>query len=146
MLELSILDFVFIIFGAVALIIWMILFIKGNKYNSMFEVLSENEFRLKDIYGMGYAVLEMIGYNYKSKKRQKIKTGAGCIIWRKIFRVLFKSYSFTTDNDSIINFCNIVCIVWTHIRSTSVHYWFCDGRTYVLLFRNNDIKENIKAF
>ena len=34
MLELSILDFVFIIFGAVALIIWMILFIKGNKYNS----------------------------------------------------------------------------------------------------------------
>lgn len=73
MLELSILDFVFIIFGAVALIIWMILFIKGNKYNSMFEVLSENEFRLKDIYGMGYAVLEMIGYNYKSKKDRKLR-------------------------------------------------------------------------
>ena len=73
MLGLSILDFIFIIFGAAALIIWMILFIKGNKYNSMFEVLSENEFRLKDIYGMGYVVLEMIGYNYKSKKDRKLR-------------------------------------------------------------------------
>lgn len=73
MFGLSVVDYIFVILGAVSLLIWMILFVKGNKYNSMFEVLSENEFRLKNIYGMGYAVLEMIGYNYKSKGDRKLR-------------------------------------------------------------------------
>lgn len=73
MFGLSVVDYIFVILGAVSLLIWMILFVKGNKYNSMFEVLPENEFRLKNIYGMGYAVLEMIGYNYKSKGDRKLR-------------------------------------------------------------------------
>ena len=73
MFGLSVVDYIFVILGAVSLLIWMILFVKGNKYNSMFEVLPENEFRLKNIYGMGYVVLEMIGYNYKSKGDRKLR-------------------------------------------------------------------------
>ena len=39
MFGLSVVDYIFVILGAVSLLIWMILFVKGNKYNSMFEVL-----------------------------------------------------------------------------------------------------------
>ena len=66
-------DYLIIAFGAISLVIWLFFYLKGQKYNEMFEVLDEKEYPLKDIYGTGYAVLEMIHYNYKSKGDRKLR-------------------------------------------------------------------------
>ena len=66
-------DYLIIVFGAISLVIWMFFYLKGQKYNSMFDVLDEKEYPLKDIYGMGYALLEMFKYNYKSKGDRKLR-------------------------------------------------------------------------
>ncbi|MBQ9247256.1 MAG: type II secretion system F family protein, partial [Ruminococcus sp.] len=66
-------DYVVLGLGLVSLVLWFFFYIKGLKYNSMFEVLVEKEYPLKEIYGMGYAVLEMIKYGYKSKGDRKLR-------------------------------------------------------------------------
>lgn len=73
MAGLGILDFIMIALGAISLVIWLIFFIKGKKHNSMFDVLEEKDFPFKEIYGMGYAVLETFKYNYKSKGDRKLR-------------------------------------------------------------------------
>lgn len=66
-------DYIFIGVGAVSLIIWLLFFAKGKKHNELFEVLDEAEFPLKDIYGMGFAVLEQFRYSYKTKGDRKMR-------------------------------------------------------------------------
>lgn len=73
MLGLTMTDIVIMTLGIVSLIIWLMFFIKGMKYNSMFDVLVEKEHPFKEIYGLGYAVLETIKYNYKSKGDRKLR-------------------------------------------------------------------------
>lgn len=73
MAGLGIIDYLIIALGAVSLIVWMIFYTKGKKHNSMFDVLEEKEYPLKEIYGLGYAVLETIKYNYKSKGDRKLR-------------------------------------------------------------------------
>lgn len=73
MLGLSIMDIVIMALGIVSLVVWLLFFIKGKKYNSMFDVLNEKDYPLKEVYGFGYAVLETIKYNYKSKGDRKLR-------------------------------------------------------------------------
>ena len=73
MAGLGIVDYLIIALGAISLIVWMIFYMKGKKHNSMFDVLEEKEYPLKEINGLGYAVLETIKYNYKSKGDRKLR-------------------------------------------------------------------------
>lgn len=73
MTGLGVIDYIIIISGAVSLLVWIFFYIKGLKYNSMFDVLVEKDYPFKEIYGMGYAVLEMIRYGYKSKGDRKMR-------------------------------------------------------------------------
>ena len=73
MLGLSIIDIVIMALGIVSLAVWLVFFIKGKKYNSMFDVLNEKEYPFKEVYGFGYAVLETIKYNYKSNGDRKLR-------------------------------------------------------------------------
>lgn len=73
MTGLGAIDYIIIISGAVSLLVWIFFYIKGLKYNSMFDVLVEKDYPFKEIYGMGYAVLEMIRYGYKSKSDRKMR-------------------------------------------------------------------------
>lgn len=73
MAGLGIVDYLIIALGAISLIVWMIFYMKGKKHNSMFDVLEEKEYPLKEIYGLGYAVLETIKYNYKNKGDRKLR-------------------------------------------------------------------------
>lgn len=66
-------DYVIIALGAVSLLIWLFFYFKGKKSNSMFDVLEEKEYPLKEIYGVGYAVLETVKYGYKSKSDRKLR-------------------------------------------------------------------------
>lgn len=73
MTGLEFLDYLMIAFGAISLIAWIVFYVKGKKHNSMFDVLEEKEYPLKEIYGLGYAVLEIIKYKYKSKSDRKLR-------------------------------------------------------------------------
>ena len=73
MTGLEFLDYLMIAFGAISLIAWIVFYVEGKKHNSMFDVLEEKEYPLKEIYGLGYAVLEIIKYKYKSKSDRKLR-------------------------------------------------------------------------
>lgn len=55
------------------LLLWLILYSMGKKYNSLFEALDEKDYPLKELYGTGYAFMEIIKYSYKSKWDRKIR-------------------------------------------------------------------------
>lgn len=70
---LTIMDFVVFGIGLLFLIIWIIFFIIGLKYANLFNTLDEKEFPLKEIYFVGYAVMQTIHYKYKSKHDRKLR-------------------------------------------------------------------------
>lgn len=70
---LSVLDFILYGIGLALLLVWIFFFAKGLKYSSLFDALEENEFPFKEIYFVGYAIMEMIGYQYKSKNDRKLR-------------------------------------------------------------------------
>lgn len=73
MMSLELMDWIIVGAGAISLLMWLCLYFAGLKYNAMFDVLDEKEYPFKEIYGMGYAVLEMFKYRYKSKGDRKLR-------------------------------------------------------------------------
>ncbi len=73
MMFLPILDLVVLGIGCVFLGIWLIFFLQSKKYDSIFQTLDEKEYPLKELYSTGYAVLELVHYNYKSKYDRKFR-------------------------------------------------------------------------
>lgn len=73
MFGLNIVDIVIMALGLLSFIIWLSFYLKGLKQNSLFEVLEEKEYPFKEIYGLGYAVLEKVNYSYKSKSDRKLR-------------------------------------------------------------------------
>lgn len=73
MMNLKIWDYVMIALGAMNLLAWLIFYFKGRKHNAMFEVITEKEYPLKEIYGLGYAILETFKYKYKSREDRKLR-------------------------------------------------------------------------
>lgn len=69
----SAVDIVIPAIGLVALIVWILFYMKGMKYADIFDPLEEKEFPLKEIYFVGYAVMETIGYKYKSKADRQLR-------------------------------------------------------------------------
>ncbi len=69
----------YILFGlaVVFFAFWLFLYEKGKKYHTLFEGLDEKEYQLKDLYGMGYAFLELIHYSYGFKWDKKLKNYLG---------------------------------------------------------------------
>ncbi|MCI8528771.1 MAG: pilus assembly protein TadC [Lachnospiraceae bacterium] len=55
------------------LFIWIFFYIKGYGEAELFQNLEEKEYPLKDIYFVGYAVMTMMGYSYKSKSDRKLR-------------------------------------------------------------------------
>ena len=70
---LSLKDIVIMIIGIAVLVAWLMIYVTTKKYEDIFEGLDEKEFRLKDLYFMGYGVLERIKYDYKSKSNREMK-------------------------------------------------------------------------
>lgn len=70
---LTVLDFVLYGIGAALLLIWMGFFFAGLKHSSLFEALEEKDYPFKEIYGLGYAVMLLIKYQYRSKHDRKLR-------------------------------------------------------------------------
>ncbi|MBR5233177.1 MAG: type II secretion system F family protein [Clostridia bacterium] len=69
----SVLDIVIMALGVISLAVWLLFYVKGLKYADMFEPLDDKDFRLKEIYFVGYAVMETLKYEYKSKSDRKLR-------------------------------------------------------------------------
>lgn len=76
MMFLSVPDLILTGLGYLALGLWLFFYFKGRKYQSMFEMLDEKEFCLKELYGLGYSVMETVSYTFKSKKDRKLRQEA----------------------------------------------------------------------
>ena len=70
---LTVVDYIVFGFGFLVLAVWMLFFWKGKKYGELFESLEENDYPLKEIYFVGYAVMETIRYQYKSAKDRRAR-------------------------------------------------------------------------
>lgn len=70
---LSTTDIVMFALGGIVLLLYLILYFMGLKYNSYFDVLDEKEYPLKEIYGIGYAALELVHYPFTGKKDRKLR-------------------------------------------------------------------------
>ena len=70
---LSLFDIVIFGVGFALLAVWLLFYFKGLKYANLFENLDEKEFPFKDIYFVGYAIMETLHYQYKSKGDRKLR-------------------------------------------------------------------------
>lgn len=61
---------IYAIFG-ISFVLWLFIFAKSKKYDSIFENLDKKDFPLKEIYSTGYCILEMIGYKFTNKRDRK---------------------------------------------------------------------------
>ncbi len=69
----SVVDIAIIVFGFVFLGIWFFFYLKGKKNAELFEGLDESEFRFKDLYFVGYAVMETFKYKYHGKIDRRLR-------------------------------------------------------------------------
>ncbi len=69
----SLFDIVIEIICAFLLVVWLLLFMMGSKYKDLITPLNEKEFPFKEIYGVGFAAMDIIKYKYKSKSDKKLK-------------------------------------------------------------------------
>ena len=70
---LSMQDLVILGIGCVFLVIWLIIFMASRSYDDMFDMLDEKEFPLKELYSMGYFIMEKSKYQYKSRRDRKLR-------------------------------------------------------------------------
>jgi tight adherence protein C len=59
--------------GIVVLILWLVIYFLSRRYDVLFENLSEDEFKFKDIFSMGYWFMEKIKYPYRSKRDRRMR-------------------------------------------------------------------------
>jgi tight adherence protein C len=76
---LTIFDYVGIVSLVVLVLIWMVFYMVGAKYNDLFAPLDEKNYPLKDLYGIGYAIMQLIPYKYNSKWDKLLKNDLGIL-------------------------------------------------------------------
>lgn len=66
-------DSILFLIGGIFLSVWLFLYGKGMKNASLFEALEEKDYPLKEIYFVGYELLNIVKYGYRSKKDRKLR-------------------------------------------------------------------------
>lgn len=93
----------------VFLFIWLIFFFIGNKYTQMFVVLDEKNYPLKDLYGMGYAVMELMHYKYRAKWDKKIRADLSILYTTKYAEYYLRvAYAQTITIDFLILIAGLI--------------------------------------
>ena len=59
--------------GAIVLLFWLVMYAVGFSRARLFKSLDEKEFPLKEIFFVGYAIMELIRYPYKSKGDRRLR-------------------------------------------------------------------------
>ncbi len=54
-------------------LIWAVLLLTSGKYNELVAPLDKKEFPLKELYPLGYKILDIIKYGYNTKFDRKLR-------------------------------------------------------------------------
>lgn len=76
-------DIIILIIGFILLIGWLICFFMGLQYNQLFDVLEEKEYPFKEVYGMGYFIIQKINYQFKSKADRELRQAIDILYGKK---------------------------------------------------------------
>ena len=76
-------DIIILIIGFILLIGWLICFFMGLQYNQLFDVLEEKEYPFKEVYGMGYFIIQKINYQFKSKADRELRQAIDILYGQK---------------------------------------------------------------
>lgn len=66
-------DLVVLAIGCVILVLWLLLFVKGRGEAWMFEELDDKDYPVKDLYFVGFALIQKLNLQYKSKKDRRLR-------------------------------------------------------------------------
>jgi tight adherence protein C len=69
--------------SGILLVAWLFFYFKGKKYADLFENLDEKEYPLKELYFIGYAIMETFHYQYKGKADRKLRQSASILYEKK---------------------------------------------------------------
>ncbi|MFQ9516017.1 MAG: type II secretion system F family protein [Eubacterium sp.] len=82
-MDITLTDIVMILIGYMLLLVWMFFFVKGKKNAPLFEPINEKDFMLKEIYFVGYEIMETINYKYHSRADRKLRQQAEILYGEK---------------------------------------------------------------
>lgn len=135
--------------GAVILLLWFVFFFAGLKHASLFKGLDEKEYRFKDIYFVGYAVLQTVKYKYRSKGDRKLRKELGVLYGDKYadyyIRVIYSqkvtlSFTLATLVIPIYGLANDVIMVPLMLMFVGVaYYYFGTVTTKKILKRSEEM-------
>ena len=89
---LSIFDIVVLIFGAVLIGIWLAFHAKGKKYKELFANLDDKDFPTKELYVIGYAIMEKYKPNFKGKAARKLRKNIAVLYGEKFVEYYMRVY------------------------------------------------------
>ena len=120
--------------SGILLVAWLFFYFKGKKYAELFDGLDEKEYPLKDLYFIGYGMMETFHYQYKSKADRKLRQSAAILYEKKyaeyyvrlayaqkislsftLLLIGFILYGFTSEMGMLLVFC---------IFSFTAYYYF----------------------
>lgn len=67
------LDLIVLALGCAVLAVWLLLYLAGRKNAWMFEQLEDGDYPAKEIYFVGYAAIEKLDLQFKSKRDRKLR-------------------------------------------------------------------------
>lgn len=70
---LSAISWIAMLLGTAYTAFWLFLFYKGKKFDQMFSVLDDDDFKYNFLYGVGGVLMEMSHYEYRSKADRKLR-------------------------------------------------------------------------
>lgn len=105
MFGLSTFSLIMVAAGAFFYLVWVVFFAMGRKHNGMFSTLEEKDYPLKEIYGWGYAFLEMIHYGYKSKRDRKLRQQLEVLYGEK-----YSEYYVRVIHSQQVTFCALMFV------------------------------------
>ena len=70
---LSILDLIVLAFGAALVIVWLVFYFRGRRFEELFLGLDDEDYPAKELYVVGYAVIDTFGLQFKGKSDRKLR-------------------------------------------------------------------------
>lgn len=118
----SVIDWIVYGVGLVLLAAWLLFYFKGLKYAEIFDPLEEKEYPLKEIYSLGYAMLETFHYRYKSKADRKTRKNLSIIFGEKYTEYYLR-----------VVYAQKITLAFTLLVLTPALYGFADGDPAIIL-------------
>lgn len=118
----SFMDIIVLAIGCGLLAVWMLLFLVGRKNDWMFEQLNEEDYPVKELYFIGFEVVQRLGLQFRSKRDRQL---------RKELTVLFgEKY---TDYYIRVVYSQQITMALTVLTLAAPFYFFTEGNILVFI-------------